>query len=151
VKRGRPRLYRPKVRAVVVVFAAFGVAMLLWLAVNVVQDLQLRQRGIVVTATVENIRGNEKYHDCLASFALDGVAYRQWAHKMPGCRVGDRTAIIVDPHDRSSLQSTKAYHDRWFIYIIQGVMGLFFGWLAISIHDRVSRTERFLTELEGES
>jgi hypothetical protein len=144
-----PRPARGMRGLAVFAFGAFGVALLAWLVVGVIDDLQLGRRGVVVTATVEDIRGNDRFHDCLASFAIDGVAYRQWAHAMPGCQVGDRTSIIVDPNERSDLQSTKAYHDRWIIYVIKGVTGLVLCWLAVSIFGAGRRHVQFMAELEA--
>jgi Protein of unknown function (DUF3592) len=135
-----------KARVFAVMFAAFGAGLLIWLAVDVVGDVQLGRRGVVVTATVQDIRGNDKNHDCLATFVIEGVTYTQWAHKIGRCRIGDRTAIIVDPHDRSSLQSTHIYHDRWYLYAVMGVGGLIAVWLAVSVYGNVRRHEQYLAE-----
>jgi hypothetical protein len=132
-------------------FAASSVALLTWLAVSVAEDIQLGRRGVVVTATVVDIRGNDRFHDCLASFAIGGVTYRQWSHAMPGCRLDDRIAIVVDPQDRSSLQATDAYDDRWYLYTVEGVAALAFGWLAVSMYGRRRRHERSTAEWNATS
>jgi hypothetical protein len=133
-----------KARVFAVMFAAGGVGVLIWLAFDVVGDVHLGRRGVVVIATVQDIRGNDKNHDCRATFVIEGVTYTQWAHKMGNCRIGDRTPIIVDPHDRSSLQSTHIYHDRWYLYVVMGVFGLVAVWLAVSVYDKQRSHERYM-------
>jgi hypothetical protein len=129
-----------------VAFAVLTVGLLTWLAVTVIRDAQLTRRGIVVAATVEDIRGNDKSHDCLTSFTLDGVAYRQLVDAMPDCRVGDRKSVIVDPHDRTSVYATDAHDDRWILYTVVGVVALIAGWLAISIHRTRRRHEQWMAD-----
>ena len=142
---------RVKARFFSVAFAVLCLALLTWLAVGVVGDVQLGRRGVVVTATVKDIRGNDRSHDCLASFAIDNVTYTQWSHTMPNCRIGDRTAVIVDPNDRSSLKATDTYDDRWYLYAVEGVGGLIFGWLAVSMYGQQRRHEQFMTEWDATS
>jgi hypothetical protein len=151
VTQSKPRRTGAKAYVYSATFAALSVALLAWLAVSVVEDLQLGRRGVVVTATVVDLRGNDRFHDCLASFDVDGVTYRQWSHAMPGCRLDDRIAIIVDPQDRSSLQATDAYDDRWYLYAVKGVAALAFGWLAVSMYSRRRRHERFMAEWNATS
>jgi hypothetical protein len=140
-----------KARVFSVAFAVFGLALLTWLAFDVAGDVQLGRRGVVVTATVKDIRGNDRNHDCLASFAIDNVTYTQWSHKMPNCRIGDRTAVIVDPHDRSSVTATDTYDHRWYLYAVEGVFGLAFGWLAVSMYGQRRRHEQFMADWDATS
>jgi Protein of unknown function (DUF3592) len=140
-----------KARIFSVAFAVAGLGALIWLAVSVAGDIQLGRHGVVVVATVKDTRGNDRSHDCLASFVIEGVTYTQWSPTMPNCRPGDRTAVIVDPHDRSSLQATDTYDDRWYLYAVKGVAGLIFSWLGVSIYRNRRRHEQFMAEWDATS
>ena len=137
-----------KIPAVSVAFAVFALALLTLLTVTVIRDARLTRRGVVVPATVDDIRGNAKYYDCLTSFVYDGVTHRQWVDAMPKCRVGDRTSVIVDPQDRTSVYSTEAHDDRWILYTVIGVTALISGWLAISIYGVGRRQEQWMADFQ---
>ena len=112
----------------------FGVIFAVWLGVDIATERQLDNHGVVVEATIKDIRPLRKSHECLAAYTLNGRSYQQWSDNISHCQIGGQNTIIVDARDRRPLMS-KDLHDRgWLWHVPQLLAMVISAWIAMRFY-----------------